>query len=593
MILKKIYTSPKQLFKPVEFVDGINYIFGKKEVGPDGHSKKSLNGIGKSLLLDLINFCFLCDYNRRSTPRLIAAYNKNILKDISVVLEFEIGKDYYKIIRSFAEPSTILLSVDNSPLSKYNITELKLSLCNLFFERTKYEGKYSSTWLRKLIPFFIKIQTPEKVPFVNPVKYINELSETELIQFHFFLLNLNNTLLARNFELLTELKQLNTTLKRISKLLDEVYGTKTTEGFSSHKKKLSSEIDKLIKAVQSFKLSEKYKIDEDKADKLTAEIKELWSDNSSDNQEILSLQESLKVNTSIKPNSIARIYNELNNLLGKNIEKSLSDAVEFRKNLITSRLEFISTEVDRLSNLIIDRMEIINSKEQNRSEILSILNNKKAFNDLTEAYYQLSIKQDELKELESRTKLFDDLNKKKLEIKKNINIISQQLYELKEHIAQKELIISSVISDIYNNIYPEHPDSSVFEITPSPNLEAKIKLNILTSNEMLSHGMNQGRTMIYDLAVLFHAIQENLKTPRFLIHDGILDSMDKTHFIELVKYLKQRQKNGEIFQYIITLNEEGTLKDNFEDGDIVNPDKIAEEAILVLTPYKKLFQLDF
>jgi len=50
------------------------------------------------------------------------------------------------------------------------------------------------------------------------------------------------------------------------------------------------------------------------------------------------------------------------------------------------------------------------------------------------------------------------------------------------------------------------------------------------------------------------------------------------------------KEEGLKFQYILALNEEGTLTANFGDSDLLNPDKIAAEAILVLTPNNKLFK---
>lgn len=588
MILKKLYTSPKQLFEPIEFVLGLNYIFGKKDIGPSGEKKKSLNGIGKSLTLDLINFCLLSDYNKRSSPRLFTAYNKDILKGISSVLEFEIGKDSFIISRSFDEPTKIQFSKNKSSFTEYDIKELKLFLCDLIFERGNYEGIYNSKWLRRLLPFYIKVQTPEKTPFISPIKYIFESSEMELNQYHFFMLNLNNSLLTLNFDKTIELKAIKTAITKVNKLLSEIYGSKLNKDINEKKSKLKIEIERLNNVIKSFRLSEKYKLDQDAADKLTAEIKKIWSANSNDDQKIRSLEESLKVNTSIKVNSITRIYEDINELLGKNINKSLADAIEFRKNLILSRKEFIEAEVNRLRKKITEREKEISDIENKRSQIIKILDNKKAFNDLRDAYITLSSKQEELNDLESRHKLLDDLIKNKLELTKTLTQISQDIYYLKESLKDQELEIANIILEIFDNLYPEHSDSTLFEIIPDSKIQAKLKISILENAEMLSHGMNQGRTLIYDLAVLFHSIRNKLKSPRFLIHDGIMDGMDKTHFIELVKYLEQQKKKGIRFQYIITLNEEGTLKENFEDGDLINPGKIEQEAILVLTPYKKL-----
>jgi len=60
MYLRKLTSEPRGLLHlyngqdEVNFVEGINFIFGKKTL-PDA----SLNSIGKSCLLDLIDFCLL------------------------------------------------------------------------------------------------------------------------------------------------------------------------------------------------------------------------------------------------------------------------------------------------------------------------------------------------------------------------------------------------------------------------------------------------------------------------------------------------------------------------------------------------------
>ena len=123
--------------------------------------------------------------------------------------------------------------------------------------------------------------------------------------------------------------------------------------------------------------------------------------------------------------------------------------------------------------------------------------------------------------------------------------------------------------------------------------DAMFKFNILTNTKMFSRGRNQVRTLIYDLAVLFHAIDNNINMPRFLIHDGIFDGMDKAHFIKLVEYLEEQKSQGKKFQYILSLNEEGELKENFGDADLVTTQKIEDESILTLTQNKHLFKSDF
>jgi len=96
--------------------------------------------------------------------------------------------------------------------------------------------------------------------------------------------------------------------------------------------------------------------------------------------------------------------------------------------------------------------------------------------------------------------------------------------------------------------------------------------------------------LVYDIAVLLHTIKNNINCPRFLIHDGLFDGMDKAHFIELYHFIENTLLQGIKFQYIITLNEEGTLNQNFGDFEKINTDKIEKEAITVLTPVKKFWK---
>ena len=591
MFLNKIYSEP-EVFEPVEFIRGINYIFGKKEISTEGNVKNSLNGIGKSTFLDLIDFALLSSYNKRDSKRLHAAYQKGILKGVTIILDFEVEGIEYSIKRAFDKPSTIYLSINDNAYEDYPINNIKPRICDIIFKR-KYTGHYSDRWLRKLLPFYIKIQTPEKEPFLNPIKYIREAKEIELNNYHFYLINIDNKISYRNLQVQTDLKKLEITTTEAKRVITETYGTIKMPEIDSKLRKYKIDIEKLEESIKLFQLSEKYKIDEEKLNKLTSDIKELLFQNNSDELKIKSYQDSLKIDINIKPNSISKLYAEFNQLLASNIKKSLDDAVKFRHNLVQSRREFIQDEIDSLQETITKRENNISVKTQERANVFKLLKAKKAITDLTDAYFQLNkIKEDE-SELKSKVKILKDLTKERIEINKQINEIEGKILEFEEQIQDKELEFSKIFLEIYNALYPELEDISIFDITANLNSDAKIQFTILPSNEMFSKGRNQGRTLIYDLSVLFHSIEEKLKEPRFLIHDGILDGMDKTHFIELVKFLEEKRLQKYDFQYFLTLNEEGELTDNFGDADEVNPKKIEKEAVLVLTPNKLLFNKKF
>jgi len=209
---------------------------------------------------------------------------------------------------------------------------------------------------------------------------------------------------------------------------------------------------------------------------------------------------------------------------------------------------------------------------------------------LSEAYYKLSEKKTQLAELKNKVDIYRELKKEENQIEQDIKKLEGEIIDFEVEIEEKKNKIASLIEDVYNAIYPEYKDTlPIFDINFAPKKDSKIKISFLDSTIMFGKGKNQGRTLIYDLAILFNTIEQNLNAPRFLIHDGIFDGVDKAHFVHLYRYLQQKIiEYDTCFQYIITYNQEGTLTEEFGNTDIINNEKIEQDAILILTPYKKL-----
>jgi uncharacterized protein YydD (DUF2326 family) len=586
VILRKLYTTPDQLFEPVRFVDGINIIFGKKD-DPKA-PKKSINGIGKSTFLDMLDFALLASYQKNHSPRLYAAYQKGLLKGQSVVLEFEVNGIEYAIERSFDDPTLIRFSEQNSSFETISFDNFKRKLCDLVFYKPAYSGFYSNNWLRKLLPFFIKVQKPKKEKFTDPIQYIKETPIVELLQYHLFLMDIDNVLAHDNLTIQTQKKKTVDTINNVGEFINESYGLKDIPEAISKTQNLKIEIEELKESISKFNLSKQYEIDESKANELTTDIKELWFHNHSDRKKIEMYQESVKNNIEISTRKIKKLYEDLNFLLAGNIKKSLDEAVEFKKRLVASREEFIESEVQQLLTQIKKREALIKQREEERKKIFDFLASEKAIGDLTEAFMLQSDKSKELSDIESQVKLYQDLNVEKNKLEQEEKRLEGEILEFVQQTNNSGLSIARLFRNIYNGLYPELNDPSIFTISDNVKLDAKIQINILPSTQMLSKGRNQGRTLIYDLTILFNSIEKEVNAPRFLIHDGIFDGMDKAQFIALYEYLEEQKLQGKKFQYIMTYNEEGTLTNKFGHADKVSTEKLEQEAILVLTPRKKL-----
>lgn len=587
MFLRKLYSEPLGLFrsgKPehphsIVFTEGFNFIFGKKD---DSNNKAPLNGLGKSTLADLIDFCLLSDFSSKNS-RFYS--EKNRIENYKIVLEFEIDGVNYIIKRNGKNVEFGKLGQEN----EMELKDAKSKLFQLIFKNPDYEGILDEKWYRSLMSFFLKIHKKKKGEFIDPINYLvasNKLSE--LNQYHFSLLGLDNHLICENFELQRDVRDRNTAISQVKRLVEKNYNLNIKQ-VDSQLSKIRNEVKKTKNAIEGFKLAEQHKDAENRLNELTISIKDLSEQNFWMKKKIQSYRESFEMKDSISPSKIKgieRLYEEVNNHLKGIISKSLKDAVDFRTKLAYSREEFLKDEIKEIEAKILKNETEINDWDTKRQKIFSLLKSKEAFNDLTEAFYYLGEKEKEISDLEGKIKTYRDLQEEKVAYDAKDASLKQNITPFLEGIEDKIDAFDKLFSEVYNNIYPEN-ESSGFSITPDYGV-SKVNINISFDKDE-SKAWNKGRTLIYDIAVMIHAIRLHISMPRFLLHDGIFDGMDKSQFVALYHYIQNLQQEGTRFQYIVTMIEEGQLKGNFGDTDELTVEKIADMAIAVFTPSQTLW----
>ncbi|MGR0480396.1 MAG: DUF2326 domain-containing protein [Candidatus Electronema sp. V4] len=591
MFLKKIYSEPSGLFrsgKPdnpntIIFKDGFNFIFGKKDNSKN--NKEPLNGIGKSTLADLIDFCLLSDFSSKN-PRLYK--EKGRMNGYKIVLEFEVNHIDYIIKRSSDKSDVELGTIHR--VEEFSLKDARTNLFKIIFNNYEYKGILNEKWYRSLMSFFLKIHKKRRSEFSDPINFLTQNNRlSEINQFHFFLLGIDNTLICKNFELQKDVKNRNAAISQVKKIVEKNYGISIRE-IDSQLSKLRNDIKKTRSAIDAFKLAEQFKDVELKLNELTESIKDLSEKNFWMGKKIKSYKDSYEVKDNISDNKIKcieKLYSELNPELGGLIKKSLKEAVSFRIKLSHSREEFLKDEIKQLEEKIRINEEKINKLDAQRKKLFLLLKSKDAFTDLTQAFYYLGEQEKELSDLEGKIKTYRDLESEKLLYKEQDAKIGLDINSFIENIQPEIDKFENLFSEIYNRIYPESA-SSGFSITPNYYGSDKISINISFDKDE-SKGWNKGRTLIYDISIMLNSIHKNIKIPRFLIHDGIFDGMDKSQFVEIYHYVQNLQKEGTKFQYIVTMIEEGELRGNFGDTDELTVEKIAEQSIAVFTPSQKIW----
>lgn len=586
MILKSLRTIPDNLFDVVEFQMGANLIFGHKD--PEIKKKNSLNGIGKSTFLDLIDFCLLNTYTKTNNNRLFLA--EDILTKHLVVLDFVVdGKDY-SIGRSIDSPSEIIFTSEEQELTM-TISDAKKRLSQLMFLRTDYTGKYYDAWYRSLAPLFLKIHKSKSTDkFIDPIQYIDKVPLSELIQYHLFLLNIDNKLSYENNNIQVDIKRKKPALKEVKSIVEDTYEVSDIKDANEQLLSLQSEIKRLDNAVNSFKLSENYKASEEDVDNLTKEIKDMLLMNINDHKrlnEYVRSIENFETFNKRDASSVAKIYKELNEVFAESVKITLDAAVDFRRQIAKSREDFIGEEIQRLTEVTSRREQKIKELDEKRADILGFLKSKKAIKDLTEAFGVLSDKKKDMTNLSAKLTTYNTIEKELIDIQAYEKTNDSQILTFIQTIQLTTISdLHELFMEIYSIIYRKSKKPK-FNITDRMTTDAKIDITVTVPADN-SKANNQGRTLVYDLMLMFNMINNNLRGPRFLVHDGVFDGMDRSHFVNLYKFLHEDAKASK-FQYIFTLNEEGELNSAFGGGaEDVTVDRLVKDAILVLTPKKKL-----
>jgi len=592
MKLLELKTVPKPLFNPISFNNGLNIIYGYK----DENDPNSLHGIGKSLLLDLIDFALLADYKPSGNSRLVKAVTNTKLGAQTIVLKFKVDNVVYRISRSFKNFNQARFGLDSETHKEESVKNLRPLLASLIFYRKDYEGVYSDDWYSKLMKFFIKIQRSSGESFTNPVKFSYD-PVLFLNQLHLFLLNINNSLLSDTLDLYKEISTYKNLLSTSLSFIKKNYDVKNISELKTKIRYLKSRIKRIDERITAKNSSAELTLLNEEANKFNNKIKQhllLINAYQLRKKELVGKRDNI---SDSKIDETQIIYSQFNEMLGNNSKKTLSEVKSFRQKLFESRKDFIHAEIEELKSGIAYSKHIIEELSEKQTKIFNKLSYKKPLEDLETVYQRKTDLVSEISEKSTILKNYIDIEKHLNQLKKKKDSLGDYFTAFIDSHTFEVIALQNRINFLYSTIIAPLSSSTSFALSKAQN-DDNIILNILP-NQRYSHGKNQARTLIYDLAVLFNGIENNLHLPKFLIHDGIFDSIDHSHFSNLYNYCKKLEKEKVEFQYIITLNQYINKNDskesepNKEEPDKISHETLIKESIHKLTPKNKLLGKDF
>jgi len=560
-------------FKEVLFEKkGINIICAKKNNPDKSFKSKTLNGLGKTLLLNIVNFCLGSDK--------IQAFEDKIPQWI-FTLEFEINGEIFNAKRSTTDQALVVLNDEELSVTKFrNLLEEKL------FEIPE-EAKYLT--FRSLISRFLRVRKETCVDW----DYFNK-NETDYqkLLYPSFLLGIDPLLLQKKKEIRDEYTKLDESRIRIQKdpILKKYFNT--SESIDIDMTDYEEKIAALQKNVDQFKIANDYREIENEADSLARHQKKLNNKINLFENKLKSIKEALKMKFQSDSSRVTKMYERASIEVPELLKRKMDVVLEFHKKIVDSRAKRLLSEESRLqAELDLHKVEVteIDSKLDNK---LKYLGDHGALDEFTIMNRKLSDLKSELDNLKRYQKLIDqydeDITKKEIEINERYNIAKQYLSDHETMIKEN----NAIFRRLSKRFYPEHPGGISIAVNKGNNqtqFDIAVQIDFDTSD-----GIGEAKILCFDLTMLL--LQRN-HSVKCIFHDSRLFSdMDPRQVASFLEVLDELSSSYD-FQYIMSVNQ-NTI-DSIKQAQYMDDTKykrvIEDNIILTLTdesPESKLLGIE-
>lgn len=532
MQLKKIYAN-KESFRTVEFNEsGLNFIVAKQKNPENRDNGKTYNGVGKSLLINIIHFCMGSKKNNYTSFC-------SKLPDWEFYLDFSVGGVNYTAKRSTDNSNRITLNDEELTLKKFNAK--MESIC------FNIPDGISNLSFRSLFPFFIR---PNKKRYVDFNGVSGGYNPYHIMLYNAFLLGLDVFLAQKKHDIKKEqdrIKTLEGNFKNDDLLRDFFTGNKDVALTIVD---LEEQIQKLDKNLSNFKVAEDYRDVQKEADRIEKELFAINNKIILIQNNIESVNKSLEIETKTNQDDITKVYEEANVHFSENLQKTLTDLESFYEKLVTNRKKRLLEQKTKFESEIAAKSDAANKLKNELDRLMKYLGDHQAldvFLTLSDKSAHLKTKLESLKKYQSLQSEY----KEKLREAEKINLEQSEATET--FLAEIESDINTLrdyFRSLAKRFYPNAVAGLTIVNNDGENLQRyNIDAKIESDN---SDGINNVKIFCYDMTLLFKSQNHNIN---FVFHDSrLFDGIDERQKAELFRILNEEFDSSRK-QYIATVNQ--------------------------------------
>lgn len=535
-------------FKTVEFnSDGLTLVVGVKtnvNEGKVGKADKTYNGVGKSLLIELINFCL---GSSKNDP-----FSKS-LPGWEFTLAFELDGAQHTVTRNTLSQNKVYLDNTETTLKKYKE----------FLEQRLFIIPEDATGLsyRPLISKFIRIGGSS---YTKPDETVSDYSPYEALIRNCFLLGLDTDLIVEKNKLRKEYVEIDGLIKSFEKdtvIRDFFKGDLDVDITLTD---ANEEIRRLEEELRRFEVAANYYDIQQEADRLADSLFELKNNVVLVRNAIDSIDASLKQKPDIAKEKVLTAYREVMQSFKPDTIRHLDEVERFHQTLLENRIARLSRDKLKFLKQLNDTEQEIVKGQASLDQKLALLGTSRALDQFVAITNQVSA----LKAEAQKLKDFKELKQKYSDMLANISSnLSAGIIKTNAYLGECSVEIEAKLGPfrtLAKRFYPRAPAGITLRNNEGDN-QIRFNLDVRIQNDA-SDGINEVRLFCFDMTLL---LAKSHKV-RFVVHDSRLYSdIDPRQRAVLFKTAHKMTK-GAGLQYIATLNQDQIegMADQFSDEEM-------------------------
>ena len=503
-------------FRTVTFESGFNVVLADRTEAST--TKDSRNGVGKSLLLEIIHFCL---GGRKGT-----SLSKSALKSWEFSLDLQLAGHKVAATRSLAHPGRLILNGDLSFIPSE--VELGSSLYGTSIRDNQWNRLLGSLMFglpfaekpepfapsfRALFPFFAR---SGREAFADAFRHHRHSNVGEQQICNAFLLDLGWKF-ARQWQVLREKEKLlkayeSASEAGVAKLVSGSLGEMEAE-----RVRVEQSVTATSANLQQFRVHPEYDHIESEASELTDQIHSLANENVSaarllKQYERAVAEEHLDAVTVESGETLERIYHEAGVTLPGLVKKRIDDVRDFHRSLVDGRRSFLAEEIERLKREISERKAAITKLDSDRAVRLEVLRTHGALAEYSrlQSLHQSSIAK--LEDIRRQIRELREIEEGQSKLKIELETLRQTTRrDLDERATARELAITFFNSN--SQALYDAPGSLIIDVE-----KAGYKFGVEIERAGAT-GIENMKVYSYDL-MLSQLWSSRPRKPGLLIHDS-------------------------------------------------------------------------